>query len=110
MRTFTPLHDRILVRADDAPSVTPGGIEIPDMAKKDKLLEGKVISAGNGKVLENGNLRPLEIKAGDTVLFGEYAGTKVKINDEDFLIMREEEVLGSFAGIKTEVKKLTTVR
>lgn len=110
MQTFTPLHDRILVRADDAPSMTPGGIEIPDMVKKDKLFQGKVISTGNGKVLENGNLRPLAIKAGDTVLFGEYAGTKVNINDEELLIMREEEVLGSLVGAKTEVRKLTTVR
>ena len=96
---FTPLHDRILVQRADAADKTPGGLFIPENAK-DKPIEGEVIAAGNGKILENGSVRPLELKAGDTVLFGQYSGTEIKIDGETYLIMREEEVLGVVTGAK----------
>lgn len=99
---FTPLHDRMLVKRSEVSDKTPGGIFIPDNAK-DKPVEGHVIAVGKGKILENGNIRPLEIKAGDTVLFGKYNGTEIKIDGEDFLIMREEEVLGTVVEAKKQV-------
>lgn len=90
---FKPLNDRVLVEALDQETKTKGGIIIPDSAKE-KPLEGKVLAVGNGKVLEDGKVRPLDIKAGDTVLFSKYAGTEIKIEGEDHLILREEDVLG----------------
>ena len=90
---FTPLHDRILVRRVEEADTTRGGIIIPDSAK-DKPQEGEVISAGKGKISEEGKVRPLDVKAGDRILFGKYSGTEIKIDGEDFVIMREEEVLG----------------
>src|ERR1700757_3389010 len=90
---FRPLHDRVVVKRIDAENKTKGGIIIPDTAKE-KPLEGKVIAVGNGKILEDGKVRPLDIKAGDTILFSKYAGTEVKIEGEDHLILREEDVLG----------------
>jgi chaperonin GroES len=94
---FTPLHDRILVRRVEESETTRGGIIIPDSAK-DKPQEGEVISAGKGKINEEGKVRPLDVKEGDRILFGKYAGTEIKIDGEDFLIMREEEVLGILEG------------
>jgi chaperonin GroES len=91
--TFTPLHDRILVRRVEEGETVRGGIIIPDSAKE-KPQEGKVIAAGKGKSNEEGKVFPLDVKAGDSVLFGKYAGTEIKIDGEEFLIMREEEVLG----------------
>jgi chaperonin GroES len=88
-----PLQDRLIVKRVAEENKTKGGIIIPDTAKE-KPLEGKVIAVGNGKVLENGKVQPLDIKAGDTVLFSKYAGTEVKIEGEDHLILREEDVLG----------------
>ena len=88
-----PLQDRLIVKRVAEENKTKGGIIIPDSAKE-KPLEGKVIAVGNGKVLENGKVQPLDIKAGDTVLFSKYAGTEVKIEGEDHLILREEDVLG----------------
>ncbi len=88
-----PLQDRILVQRVEEETTTKGGIIIPDTAKE-KPAEGKVIAAGNGKVGEDGKRVPLEIKAGDRILFGKYAGTEVKIEGEEFLIMREDDVLG----------------
>ncbi len=90
---FRPLHDRVVVRRIDAEEKTKGGIIIPDTAKE-KPQEGKVIAVGNGKVLEDGKVRPLDIKAGDTILFSKYAGTEIKIDGEEHLILREEDVLG----------------
>jgi chaperonin GroES len=92
-----PLQDRIIVKRVAEEEKTKGGIIIPDTAKE-KPLEGKVIAVGNGKVLEDGKVRPLDIKAGDRVLFGKYAGTEVKIEGEDHLILREEDVLGVIVG------------
>jgi len=94
---FTPLHDRILVRRVEEAETTRGGIIIPDTAK-DKPQEGEVISVGKGKINEEGKVRPLDVKEGDRILFGKYSGTEIKIDGEDFVIMREEEVLGILTG------------
>ncbi len=88
-----PLADRILVRRLEEEEKTKGGIIIPDTAKE-KPIQGKVIAVGKGKLTEEGKLIPLEVKAGDKVLFGKYAGTEVKIEGEEHLIMREDDVLG----------------
>jgi chaperonin GroES len=88
-----PLQDRIIVKRTEEEEKTKGGIIIPDSAKE-KPLEGKVIAAGNGKVLEDGKVRPLDVKVGDRVLFGKYAGTEIKIEGEDHLMLREEDILG----------------
>jgi len=88
-----PLQDRILVKRLEAEMKTKGGIYIPDSAKE-KPIEGQVIAVGGGKVGEDGKLRPVEVKAGDKILFGKYSGTEVKIDDVEHLIIREEDVLG----------------
>ncbi len=87
-----PLHDRILVKRVDEQEVRRGGIIIPDTAKE-KPQEGKVVAAGNGKVTEEGKKIALDVKAGDRILFGKYSGNEVKIEDEEYVIMREEDVL-----------------
>ena len=94
---FTPLHDRILVRRVQEVGTTPGGIIIPDSAK-DKPQEGEVISVGKGKTNDEGKVSPLALEDGDRILFGKYSGTEIKIDGEDFLIMKEEEVLGVVTG------------
>ena len=94
---LTPLHDRIVVRRIEEAETTRGGIIIPDSAK-DKPQEGEVISAGKGKTNDEGKIRPLDVKEGDRILFGKYSGTEIKLDGEDFLIMREEEVLGILEG------------
>jgi chaperonin GroES len=94
---FTPLHDRILVRRVDEDTTSRGGIIIPDSAKE-KPQEGEVVSAGKGKVNEDGKVFPLAVKEGDRILFGKYSGTEIKLDGEDFIIMREEEVLGILTG------------
>jgi chaperonin GroES len=88
-----PLQDRVLVRRLEPEEVQKGGIIIPDTAKE-KPQEGEVIAVGKGRVLEDGSVRPLDVKAGDRVLFGKYSGTEVNIGDDEFLIMREEDILG----------------
>jgi chaperonin GroES len=88
-----PLQDRILVKRIEEEEQTEGGIIIPDTAKE-KPIEGKVIAVGKGKVSEDGKMMPLDVKKGDRILFGKYAGTEVKIEGEEHLIMREEDVLG----------------
>ena len=88
-----PLQDRILVKRIEEEEKTKGGIIIPDTAKE-KPSEGKVVSVGKGKVLEDGKLQPLEIKKGDRVLFNKYSGTEVKVEGEEHLIIREDDVLG----------------
>ena len=87
-----PLHDRIIVERLSEDEKTAGGIIIPDSAKE-KPQKGKVIAVGKGKVADDGSVRPLDVKAGDVVLFGKYAGTEIKIESEDRLIMREDDVL-----------------
>jgi chaperonin GroES len=88
-----PLQDRVIVARLAEETMTKGGIVIPDTAKE-KPVEGKIVAAGNGKVLENGTVRKLDVKAGDTILFGKYSGTEVKIDGEDRLILREDDILG----------------
>ncbi|NMC69742.1 MAG: co-chaperone GroES [Myxococcales bacterium] len=88
-----PLHDRVIVKRLEEEEKTKGGIIIPDTAKE-KPLEGRVVAAGKGKILENGEVRPLDVKEGDRVLFGKYSGTEVKIEGEEHLILREEDILG----------------
>ena len=87
-----PLHDRILVKRVKEEEKTKGGIIIPDTAKE-KPIEGEVVAVGNGKVLEDGTIRPLEVKVGDRVLFGKYSGTEVKLEGEERLIVREDDIL-----------------
>ena len=101
---FTPLHDRILVRRVEEADTTRGGIIIPDSAK-DKPQEGEVISAGKGKISEEGKVRPLDVKEGDRILFGKYSGNEIRLDGEDFIIMREEDVLGVLSGAATSAKK-----
>ena len=91
--TFTPLHDRILIRRVEENDTVHGAIIIPDSAKE-KPQKGEVIAVGKGKSNDEGKVFPLDVKAGDRVLFGKYSGTEIKIEGEEFLIMREEEVLG----------------
>jgi len=88
-----PLQDRILVRRIEPGEQIRGGIIIPDTAKE-KPMEGEVIAVGGGKVMEDGKKQPMDLKKGDRILFGKYAGTEVKIEDEEYLIMREDDVLG----------------
>ncbi|GBE15263.1 MAG TPA: co-chaperone GroES [Proteobacteria bacterium] len=88
-----PLQDRILVKRLEETLKTKGGIIIPDTAKE-KPMEGKVVAVGKGKVMEDGSQRALDVKVGEKILFGKYAGTDVKIDEEDYLIMREDDILG----------------
>ncbi|MCD6150504.1 MAG: co-chaperone GroES [Deltaproteobacteria bacterium] len=88
-----PLQDRLIVKRLEGEEKTKGGIIIPDAAKE-KPMEGEVVSVGKGKVLEDGKVRPLDVKAGDRILFGKYAGTEIKLDGEEYLIMREDDVLG----------------
>jgi chaperonin GroES len=90
--SLRPLHDRIIVQRLTEDEKTKGGIIIPDSAKE-KPQKGKVIAVGKGKVGEDGSIRPLDVKAGDTILFGKYSGTEIKIDNDDRLIMREDDVL-----------------
>ena len=94
---FTPLHERTLVRRVEEAGTTRGGLIIPDSAK-DKPQEGTVISVGKGKTNDEGKFFPLAVKEGDSILFGKYSGTEIKLDGEDFLIMKEEEVLGIITG------------
>lgn len=88
-----PLHDRVIVRRLDEEEKSAGGIIIPDSAKE-KPVQGKVIAVGKGKSLENGEVRPLDVKEGDTVIFSTYAGTEIKLDGEALLMMREDDILG----------------
>jgi chaperonin GroES len=94
-----PLHDRVLLKRFEEKEVVKGGIIIPDTAKE-KPMEGEVIAVGPGKLLDDGKRSPIDVKAGDRVLFGKYAGTEIKIDDEDFVIMREEEILAVLGKAK----------
>ena len=87
-----PLHDRVIVKRIEEEEKTKGGIIIPDTAKE-KPIEGKVVAVGEGKILENGKKQPLDVKKGDRVLFGKYAGTDIKLEGEEHLIMREEDII-----------------
>ena len=92
-----PLHDRVVVKRMEEERTSPGGIVIPDSATE-KPVRGEVLAAGKGKILENGDVRPLDVKVGDKVLFGKYAGTEVKIDGEELLVMREEDIVAVIEG------------
>ncbi len=87
-----PLHDRVLLKRIEDKKVIKGGIIIPDTAKE-KPMEGEVIAVGPGKILDDGKRSPMDVKAGDRILFGKYAGSEIKIDDQEYVIMREEEIL-----------------
>ena len=94
-----PLHDRILIKRVEEKETVKGGIIIPDSAKE-KPQEGEVIAVGHGKKTEEGKVVPLDVKAGDRILFGKYSGAEIKIDDQEYLILREEEVLGVLEAAK----------
>ena len=87
-----PLHDRVLVKRLEEDRTSPGGIVIPDTAAE-KPIQGNIIAVGKGKILENGHVRPCDVKVGDKILFGKYSGTEVKVEGEELLVMREEDVM-----------------
>ncbi len=92
-----PLHDRVIVRRKEEERTTAGGIVIPDSATE-KPIQGEVLAVGKGKILDNGEVRALDVKVGDRVLFGKYAGTEVKVDSETLLVMREEDLMGVIEG------------
>jgi len=92
-----PLHDRVVVRRKEEETTTPGGIVLPGSAAE-KPVQGEVIAVGKGKILDSGDVRALDVKVGDTVLFGKYSGTEVKLSGEDVLVMREEDIMGVIEG------------
>jgi chaperonin GroES len=102
--TVRPLHDRILLKRVEEKETVKGGIIIPDTAKE-KPQEGEVIAVGHGKKTEDGKVIPLDVKAGDRILFGKYSGTEIKLDDQEYLIIREEEVLGVIETGKAAGKK-----
>ncbi|MGB5211264.1 MAG: co-chaperone GroES [Gammaproteobacteria bacterium] len=92
-----PLHDRVVIKRTEEERMSAGGIVIPDTATE-KPIKGEVIAVGKGKILEGGDVRPLDLKKGDKVLFGKYSGTEVKVDGEDFLVMREDDVMAVIEG------------
>ncbi len=92
-----PLHDRVIVKRLEEERTSPGGIVIPDTAAE-KPIQGKIVAIGKGKILEDGSVRPLDVKVGDKVLFGKYGGTEVKIDGEELLVMREEDIMAVIEG------------
>ncbi len=92
-----PLHDRVIVKRLEEERTSPGGIVIPDTAAE-KPIQGKIIAVGKGKILEDGHVRPLDVKVGDKILFGKYSGTEVKVDGEEYLVMREEDVMAIIEG------------
>ena len=98
-----PLHDRVIVKRVEEKEVVKGGIIIPDTAKE-KPMEGEVVAVGPGKVTDDGTRTALDVKAGDRVLFGKYAGTEIKIDEQDYVIMREEEILAILEAASTKSK------
>ena len=92
-----PLHDRVIIKRQEEERTSPGGIVIPDSATE-KPIRGKVVAVGNGKVLDDGSVRKLDLKKGDKVLFGKYSGTEVKVDGEDLLVMREEDIMAVLEG------------
>ena len=87
-----PLHDRVIVKRMEEERTSPGGIVIPDAATE-KPIKGEIVAVGNGKILENGDVRALDVKAGDKVLFGKYAGTEVKVEGEEVVVMKEDDIM-----------------
>ncbi len=91
--TIRPLHDRVLVRPTEEDKMSAGGIIIPDNADKEKPNSGEIIAAGNGRITDSGDVREMDVKVGNNILFGQYVGTSVKIDGEDLLMMKEEDIL-----------------
>ena len=102
--SFRPLHDRVLVRRVDGEQKTAGGVIIPDTAQE-KPMEGEVIAVGTGARDESGNVHPLDVKAGDRILFGKWSGTEVKMDGEELLIMKESDIMGILEPVKPAKKK-----
>ena len=92
-----PLHDRVIIKRTEEERTSPGGIVIPDSATE-KPIKGKVIAVGKGRILENGSVRALDLKVGDKVLFGKYSGTEVKVDGEDLLVMKEDDIMAVIEG------------
>ena len=92
-----PLHDRVVVRRQEEEQTSPGGIVLPDSATE-KPVRGEIIAVGNGKLLDNGDVRPLDVSVGDKVLFGKYSGTEVKIDSTEYLVMREDDIMAVIEG------------
>ncbi len=92
-----PLHDRVVIKRQEEERTSPGGIVIPDSATE-KPIRGEVVAVGNGKILDGGDVRALDVKVGDTVLFGKFAGTEVKPGDEEVLVMREDDIMAVIEG------------
>ena len=92
-----PLHDRVIIKRMEEERTSPGGIVIPDSATE-KPIRGQVVAVGKGKILENGDVRPLDVKVGDKVLFGKYSGTEVKVDGDELLVMREEDIMAVVEG------------
>ena len=92
-----PLHDRVVVRRKEEETTSPGGIVLPGSATE-KPVQGEILAVGKGKILESGDVRPLDVQVGDTVLFGKYSGTEIKIDGEEVLVMREEDIMGVIEG------------
>jgi chaperonin GroES len=92
-----PLHDRVIIKRMEEERTTPGGIVIPDSAAE-KPIRGEVVAVGNGKILDNGDVRALDVKVGDKVLFGKYSGTEVKVDEDELLVMREEDIMAVIEG------------
>ena len=92
-----PLHDRVIVKRLEEERTSPGGIVIPDTAAE-KPMQGKIVAVGNGKILEDGQVRPLDVKVGDKILFGKYSGNEVKVDGEDLVVLREEDVMAVIEG------------
>ena len=90
-----PLHDRVIIKRMEEERTSPGGIVIPDTATE-KPIKGEVVAVGNGKILDNGDVRPLDVKVGDIVLFGKYSGTEMKVDGKELVVMREEDIMGVF--------------
>ena len=88
-----PLHDRVIVQRLEEEKTSPGGIVIPDSAAE-KPIQGKVIAVGNGKILDNGEVRPMDVKKGDRILFGKYSGNEVKVDGKEYLVLREDDIMG----------------
>jgi chaperonin GroES len=101
--TFRPLHDRVLVRRIEAEAKTKGGIIIPDTVKE-KPIEGEILAVGTGTRDEQGKVHPLDVKAGDRVLFGKWSGTEVKIDGEDLMVMKESDIMGVIEGRVAQAK------
>ena len=97
MKKIRPLHDRVIVRRLEEERKSAGGIVIPDSAKE-KPVQGEVIAVGSGKIMEDGKIRPLDVKAGDKILFGKYSGTEVKLDGQEYVVMREEDIMAIFDG------------